>query len=352
MDVFLEEHIGILPDLQGNVNVTGLVWDHGVSDDIGLDDEMYVVWVEQVEDGFGILPEFSPYHWPVLAENLALNTHVGNIPVEAYQSNLNVIYGREAAPVRIWWFGANVVHGPDTFFEEIYSNLHCRVPYTQAVPYYWKYIYESLDVEFNNIQPHPGIHVARHINTGDLINFRHTVDQQYYFNSQSYDRVGIFPRAAIGYGKHVSSEVALQAHTYRILGAPVDEHITLVDSQFFLESFHVAESLFLGDAPDYIRRFLEDAEDFYGMESETIDKFWMIHSVLDSLETSSAVSGVTARPMRVDEKVGVVAALAVLQTSQESVYDAIEVDLSTGAAHLVRDGADSDLGFADEVTSG
>ncbi len=227
MDIFTEinEYIGTFEDIQGNVNVTGLVWEHDIEESVDLAHEVNVVWVEQVEDGFAITPTFDAQHLMLVTEDLFVFDEIGNVPVEVYQSNINVIAAREAAPVQVWWFGANVVHGADAFFEEVVSNCHMTIPYTQAVPYYFRTVYESFDIEFHNIEPLPGITLFRKIPVNDIINMRHNVWQEYYFNNLVLERIFGYDTLRWGWQHDVAEQGMLDDYIYTIVGKVVDEHI-------------------------------------------------------------------------------------------------------------------------------
>jgi hypothetical protein len=234
MDVFAEisEHVGLFESVQGNVNVMGLVWENDIDETLDLGQNLYTVWVEDLLDGFGVAVGYDPFHVLDLHETLTLNEIMGSVPLEVYHSNINVVHAREAAPVKIWWFGANVVHGPDVFFEEVLSNVHCRVTHTQAVPYYWRHIYESINFEFHNIQPHPGITKSLNMQTGDRINMRHTVWQEYFFNSLAQDQLFTYDGVAWGWKHDIDEPFAVDDYAIRHLG------------------FKLIDYLFPGDAAD------------------------------------------------------------------------------------------------------
>ena len=354
MQVFVEEYLGLFSDIQGNVNVLGLVFDSVVDSELGVDVAIHTVNVDEICDTFGISSDFFPYHLPNVISSLALACDIGSGPqARVFGFDVDTIYKQtDFAPVDVWWFGANLVHGPDTFYEEIYSNLYADVSRCDSAPHYYETSFDSFGIEFSNMQPHPGVHIAFKFSVANLFNMRHATDPEYIFNSTSVERFSVFDRDAFGHGKLATSTVGLQDFTYRILGSSVDEHFSLADRQFFLESFHVAEKLVLSAAPLYMREFLEAVDDFYSMDADSVEDFWLIHSVVEQLEVRDPISGVAARQMLASDIIRTVATLGVLHHNYPTVSDAIEVDLETGVAHLVRDGADSDLGFADEVTDG
>jgi hypothetical protein len=224
MDILLEEYVGAFEEVQGNVNVVGLVFESDIDEALGVDHEVYLVWIEQIEDGLAAESGLEPVHDLLVTENIGLTETMGGIPVEVYQSNVTVISAREAAPVRVGWFGVNVVHGADTFFEEVYSGLHCRISMAKAVPYYWETVYESFDMEWHNILPHPGITLSRAIPAFDFVNMRHVTTPEFYFNNlvkeskmYSFDRIYLCFEAVLDADKAIKGFSKLEPHDVLVM---------------------------------------------------------------------------------------------------------------------------------------
>lgn len=223
-DILLEEHTGWFEDIQGNVNVSGLVYEETLVSTAFLDDPVYIVWIEQVDESVDVSPSFQASHEPycLLQETLTVLESVG-VPAEVYDSLLRVVHARDIAPVQVWWVGFNAVHGPDTFFEEVTTHCHVTEPTVQAVPYYWEYIHESLGVSFSNIEPLPPVTVARKMVVSDLVNMRHDVIFEYHFVCSCHDGLFVFERHWWGWTKTVEENVELVPGVQGITGLMADD---------------------------------------------------------------------------------------------------------------------------------
>lgn len=292
METFAEvaEYVGLYETTQGNINTAGLVWEHIVDDGIDLSQDVYFLWVEEIQDLFDIQPAFNPFHILDLTEEFTINDVVGNIPLEVYSANLNVIHRREAAPVKVWWFGVNVIHGPDTYFEEVYSNAHMRTTYTQAVPYHFRHIYESINFEFHNIQPHPGIIKLLSLESRDRVNFRHSVEQQYYFNNYSKDQLFTYDDVVWGWGHDVKDAFDFMDYAVRQLGFTISDHYFPEDS---------SEASIKGGLPINEKLFAWDKSVIANMWPQAIDEDidWSDHAsapiiakLMESIGISAEVS--------------------------------------------------------------
>lgn len=228
MNIFAEisEYVGQFEMVQGNVNASGLVWEHDIEESISLTQDIYLRWIEQIADGFDLKDTLDEsYHVLLLEEILTFQEIMGNVPLEVYHANINVVHERKAAPVKVWWVGANVIHGPDTFYEDVVENCHFRSTYVQAVPYYWIHLYESIDFEFHNIPPEPAIIKSLHMETGDLVNLRHNVIQEYYFNSVSNERIFIYDSHVWGWKHDIEDQVAIGDYAIRELGFKLIDYL-------------------------------------------------------------------------------------------------------------------------------
>ena len=268
MEILVEDYFLCTEYMQGNVNVPGLVFDDLINEEVVFGEECFFVFFDVVEDAFEIACDYFSFHLVDVDDNFHLATNMGNIPVEVYKNVLQVAYARAAAPVRVWWFGVNVVHGPDTFFEEVYSNVHCRVPFTLAVPYYWETVHESFDVEFHNIQPHPGVHKALKLQSNDFFNMRHNVWQEYYFNCRSDERLFAYDTLKWGWGHGVAEPFAIDAHAHSALGRLIDEHIRFHGGlkEAWKGEEDIKEILFAWDAAMEARGWTHLIEESTGIE--------------------------------------------------------------------------------------
>lgn len=226
MDILVEEHIWFQEDIQGNYG-PGLVFENEISDELDFFEHIHTVITEEISEVFDLYPDFTPSHepWCNLEVAFNLNETMGHVPVEVYQSNINVVYAREAAPVKVWWMGLNVIHGPDTFYEEVYSNLYADITYCQGVPHYHIYIYESFDLDWNNIQPHPGIHIVFKFQLADYFNTQHFIEPDYYFNSKALERLFTYDKYKWSWKHDIEDGATFNATVNEIIGKIADEHI-------------------------------------------------------------------------------------------------------------------------------
>lgn len=215
----IEEHVGLWEDMQGNVNVAGLVYEHTLVDTLFTDDPVYLVWVDQVDDGFDLAPDYTPSHEPYtsISDGFMVLEGVG-VPAEVYGSEIKVVHAREVGPLQVWWMGFNMVHGPDTFFEEVVSNCHMVGTQVQAVPYYWMNVYESFDLEFHNIAPLPGITLSRDMMVDDLLNMRHEINFDYLFVASAYDNLFVIEHNIWGWKKDLDEDLDFSDASNDILG--------------------------------------------------------------------------------------------------------------------------------------
>ena len=257
MFVEISDYAGFYEDIQGNVNASGLVYEHDIDEAFEVYQSVYTVWTDQIDDGFTVTPDFNPYHHLLLTETLAVQETMGNIPIEVYKTNINVIHAREAAPVRVWWFGVNVVHGADTYFEEVYSNAHMRSTYVNAVPYHFRHIYESINFEFNNIQPLPGVYKSLYMQTGDLINFRHSVFRQYYFNNLAKDHFFAYDIPALAWKHDLGDDFVITADTVGDIAIAVHDIFWSQDTNMssWIGSQTVTSNCFQWDKAESVRAF-------------------------------------------------------------------------------------------------
>ena len=376
MDVMAEisEYVGLFETVQGNVNSMGLIWDHLIEEEVSLDHENYIVWIEQISDEFGLAVGYDPFHILEIHDTLTLNEIMGGIPLEVYHSNINVIHAREAAPVKIWWFGANVVHGTDVFFEEVVSNVHCRVTHTQAVPYYWRHIYESIDFKFHNIQPHPGINKVLFMQTGDLVNMRHSVAQKYYFNNRSDDRFFSYDNVTWGWGQDLEEPFMVDDYAIRDLGFKYLDHIfpgdsaesswkgaSLINEWFFAwdtgKVIHGWPGLIdenIGMVDTSVSPLLESLLEIIGVSADLSMTNWKAHlSIDDRIKVQSAAMLMANRMELILEGFGLsdIAVSVLVQSFMENVLDGLGLSSETVAGMFFLDiieetvsGADSSQG--------
>lgn len=327
MDFFadISEYVGLFEEVQGNLTM-GLVWEHVIEESMGLEQELYLVWTEQINDEFDLDVGFDPFHILFLDETIDVYEIMGGVPIEVQHSNINVVHAREAAPVKIWWFGANVVHGPDVFFEEVISNVHCRSTYANGVPYYFREVYESIDFEFHNIQPHPGVTKTVKLSTGDLVNMRHSVDQQYYFNNLSADRLFVYDNGLWGWKHDIDDQFQVGDYAIRQLVFSLIDHLFPGDmaSGQWKGGVSANERLFAWDKGQIAHRWPDVIAEGIGVTDAAIAPIFA--SLLDELGIASDLDLTTGKiQLSVDDQMRVQSAALVLETMMAKVLDGFTV---------------------------
>jgi len=280
-DIYLavEDYLWFSEDIQGNVNVAGLVFDDFIDEAVDLGHEAYVVWTDQIEETIGFTEGFVPTHWPEVSETIDLRELFGAVPTRVRQSVLNVIYTKPMMPVRIGHMHMDVLVGSDTFIEEVSSELQCHSSYANAVPYWWETVHESVGIDMEEPQPLPPYTITRKLVVTDLVNMRHIIVQDYEFNSLCHERLFIWADYAWGWSKLLADSLDTGEAIQEIIGKMADEHIHFGDGSVPLgETVHVLnDTLFIFDASELTiyATFSDEygiqlaAEDGFDVEDET-----------------------------------------------------------------------------------
>lgn len=224
-----EDYLWFVESIQGNVNVAGLVFDDLIEETFDAGHDAYVAWTDLIDDTFGITEDFNPYHLPAINESLVFGEFFGS-PLRVAQSILNVMTKAPMTPVKIAHVYVEILHGPDSFWEEVSSELQCHSSYANAVPYYWEWIYESLDIDMTEPQPLPPIYLRLKLLSNDLVNMRHNVIQEYLFNSKCFEYFFIWDRYKWGWKKGISDSLGSADAIREIIGKVADEYILLKEN--------------------------------------------------------------------------------------------------------------------------
>jgi hypothetical protein len=259
----IEEYIWLDEGIQGNVNIAGLVWDDLVEEtiDFGREDVL-TVFVEQLEDGFALADAFVAAHYPFVGETLYWREWFGT-PLRVRQSVLNLIMTSPLTPARIANVHLDILHGTDTYWEEVSSELQCHSTYANAVPYYWEWIYESLDIDMTEPQPRPPIAVVLKLLATDLVNMRHEVVQEYYFNSKCLEELFVWDAIVWGWSKVNAESLGIAETTQEIIGKFADDYLYLADNQaIMLKVLHaLSDTVFAFDAAETEKYYLLMADE-------------------------------------------------------------------------------------------
>lgn len=260
----VEDYLWFNEYQQGNVNVAGLVFDDLVEEAFDLADEEYIVYNDQLEETLEIAEDFTPYHYGVCNETLNITELFGGSPTRVRQSLLNLIYTTPINPVRIGHVHLDVVmSGTTTFREEVSSELQAHSTYANAVPYYWEQVFESFWIDMKEPQPRPPITLSLKFLTTDLVNMRHSVIQDYLFNSICMESFFIWADIIWGWDKLIAESLVSTDAPKEIIGKLADEYLYLTDAMIakFLGLHIINDTVFAFDKAEAERFYLCLAED-------------------------------------------------------------------------------------------
>lgn len=265
-DIYLDidEYLWFTEYLQGNVNIAGLVFDDLIEESVDLGHETYVVWVDQVEETIGIFEDFNPFHLMEINDTIVLGELFGGAPIRVKQSVLNVVYTKSVMPIKIAHMHIDVVmSGSAKFMEEVSSELQIHSTYANAVPYYWESIFESIDIDMTEPQPLPPITLALKLLSTDIVNMRHDIVQDYYFNSKCMETFFIWDSYVWGWDKLVAESLVNTDTAREIIGKVADDYLLLKDEIVArLAVIHlINDTVFAFDEGTHERYYLCQAND-------------------------------------------------------------------------------------------
>jgi hypothetical protein len=237
----IEEYLWFTEYQQGNVNVVGLVYDDLVEETLCLEHEVYTVWVEQIFDsleltegdftitGSGPIYRTTGIHWTAVSDTVAFAEFFGS-PIRVKQSVISVAMTNPVVPALIAHMHLDVLHGVDTYWEEVSDELQCHSFYANAVPYYWEWIYESIDIDMTEPQPLPPIYLRLYLSNNDLVNMRHDVTQEYYFNSKCFEEFFVWDGIVWGWDHKVAESLVSTETMQEIIGKVADDYLLMQES--------------------------------------------------------------------------------------------------------------------------
>ena len=230
MELLAEEYLWFDEYQQGNVNVVGLVFDDFIEETIDLGpEEVLTVYSDMVEETLDFAEgDFTGIHWGMVSDSITLREVFGT-PLRVKQTVLNLAMTNPVAPALIANIHLDVLYGVDIYWEEVSDELQIHSSHTNAVPYYWEWIYESLDIDMTEPQPRPPIGLTLKLLVNDLVNTRHEVTQEYLFNSKCFEEFFVWERLVWGWPKLLNSELISAEAIQEIIGKMADEYIFLDD---------------------------------------------------------------------------------------------------------------------------
>jgi hypothetical protein len=279
----IEEYIWLSEDVYGNVNVAGLVWDDLLEESIEFGrEDVLTVFVEQLEETLSIAETFDPHHEAFCNDLLILHQWFGT-PLRVRQQVLNLIMTAPLTPVQLAHVHLDVLHGPDTYWEDVADELQCHSSYANAVPYYWDWVYESFWIDMEEPQPKPPLVVVFRPSVQDLVNMRHEVVQEYFFNSKCFEELFIWPEVVWGWDKAVADALGIAEAIQEIIGKMADDYLLFGETATpKVKVLHVMEEAFFiydeGTHEKYYLLTAADTIDFSESLMEIIGQ--LIHEAL------------------------------------------------------------------------
>jgi len=313
-----------------------------------FDDLLWLTDISLIEEVIDFSEDFTPSHEPycVLFESVNFSEDFVT-PSRVYGSFVSVISKPEVTPVEIYWFGVDVVHGPDIFYQECIESLNIDSDSVVANMYV-DTIYESfwIDLETPAGVDIPFWVVSRFVAT-DIINFRHDVSQEYYFNNVLDERLYPFDDISRCFGQSLSDSLRLVSAASLAHGRVIDEHVTIAgecgsawygaldaNDRFTAFDFvldekyydHILEEVIsVIDDFSITPTFSMTASSVFQVYDDIVGSTAYSRMVVDSLVLSSAASYGYFVLHNIDDEISIVDSVALKFTSLAIISDAISI---------------------------
>lgn len=209
-DIHVDE-LCMLYEYQQGTLFNGLEYFNTVEESLGLSTPTYIVFVDELAETIGFSESHDPVHMLVLLESLGLEEQFG-FPSQVSATSLEVIHGQVVRPVDVCYFGLEVLHGIDIFWEEVSSGLHGTSD-AKGVPYHWFTMYESFEALDEDT-----IVKVTFSTVPDFFNMRHTVEQLYNFNNFLNEQMFTYDWPGLAWGKLIEDGCILGSALTRYLG--------------------------------------------------------------------------------------------------------------------------------------
>lgn len=268
----IDEYLWFNEAIQGNINVAGLVFDDLIEETLDLGpEEVLTVYSDVLKDTIGLEEgDFKGIHWPAVGDSLTFSEFFGT-PLRVRQTVVNVVMTNPLVPALIAHVHMDILHGVDIYWEEVSSELQCHSTYANAVPYYWEWIFESIEIDMTEPQPLPPITLALYLLQNDLVNMRHEVIQEYFFNSKCFEEFFAWDRVVWGWYHLVDSPLCSADAIEEIIGKVADEYILL------------------GDLPEPLVKVLHIVGDrIFGFDTVTDEKYYLL-TAEDSIDVGDVI---------------------------------------------------------------
>ena len=188
----------------------------------------------------------------------------------------------------------DVLHGVDIYWEDVSDELQCHSSYANAVPYYWEWIFESIDIDMTEPQPLSPIYLRLYLLATDLVNMRHDVEQEYLFNSMCFEEIFIWDEIVWGWDHLVADSLVDTDSIQEIIGKIADDYLYLGDAPVpQVTVLHIMdERFFIFDEGTHEKYYLLVAADTFAIMEDEVS-FRAINSVgtvVEGLGLSEEVS--------------------------------------------------------------
>lgn len=293
----VEEYIWFDETIQGNVNVGGLVYDDLIEETLDLGpEEVLTVFSDVLEETLDFADDprrVGGQHWAAVSDNIDFQEKFG-VPLRVRQSVLNVIMTTPVTPALIANVHLDVLHGVDVYWEEVSDELQCHSSYANAVPYYWEWIFESIDIDMTEPQPLPPIYLRIYLSSNDLVNMRHDIVQEYLFNSKCFEEFFVWDGIVWGWDHQVAESLVDTDALQEIIGKIADDYLYLEDAEtLLLKVLHIIDDrFFIFDAGTHEKYYLLTAADTIAIMDDEVSFGAVVgvDPIVDALGISETVS--------------------------------------------------------------
>ena len=286
----VEDYIWYTLYMQGNVNIAGLVFDDLLTESFDFIDTIYTVNVELVTSEFDLSESLAPEHHCFIEDGFSMSEVFG-FPSRIKQMAINVIHQSIVSPVHLCHMHVDIVHGVDTYWEEIGDNVHFPTESDDTVKlafFYFPWVYETFDLDFEMAEGTPGVWKGVFSEVSDLINMRHELDALWYFNNLSDEKLFIYEKPALGWNHAVEDGFVITDNVQRYLGFKLIEYLFFnienVDVHWIGNNY-LWDNLFIYDKGDGVRGFNEQAFESFLIE-DNISAPLFIEKLMEEMNLS------------------------------------------------------------------
>jgi hypothetical protein len=223
----VEEYIFLNPYMQGNINVAGLIFDDLLTEQLSVTCPVWIVWVEEISESLEIETSFTPEHHCFLEDSYNFEDIKLGLPVRLGNMRVDVAHTPDVYPLACCFMQVDILHGIDTFYEENIERMDF-IDDGHFSEVYFPYCYESLDIKMENVSEFKiyACYKVIKMATSDHLNMRHSVVQEYYFNSKAFDYFFAYDKYAWGWDKYLADNFDITLWLKGAYGKSIHESLT------------------------------------------------------------------------------------------------------------------------------